>query len=87
MNRVPVFDHRFFGRYHESHCVYLGLAGARDGHRGRDGCLRRQEAGSAGLRGAELLTFRSARILVGATVFMIGVLTGAGIAALMMPPV
>jgi hypothetical protein len=39
------------------------------------------------LRGAELLTIRPVRIAMGATVFMIGVLTGAGIAAWMMPPV
>jgi hypothetical protein len=39
-----------------------------------------------GLRGAELL-IRPARIVMGATVFMIGVLAGAGIAAWMAPPV
>jgi hypothetical protein len=37
--------------------------------------------------GAELLTIRPMRIAMGATVFLIGVLTGAGIAAWMMPPV
>jgi hypothetical protein len=34
-----------------------------------------------------LLTLRPARIVMGATVFVIGVLTGAGIAAWMMPPI
>jgi hypothetical protein len=38
------------------------------------------------LRGAELL-INPARILIGATVFVVGVLAGAGIAAWMMPPV
>jgi hypothetical protein len=42
---------------------------------------------SVGLWGAELLTMRAAFIVMGATVFMIGVLTGAGIAAWVMPPV
>jgi hypothetical protein len=46
----------------------------------------KEAASSIGLRGAELLT-RPARIVMGATVFMIGVLTGAGVAAWMMPPV
>jgi hypothetical protein len=53
------------------------------------------EANSDGLRGAELRTFQRARTVVGATVlvvgvsatvFVIGALTGAGIAAWMMPP-
>jgi hypothetical protein len=39
------------------------------------------------LRWAELLTFGAVRIVMGATVFVIGVLTGAGIAALVMPPI
>jgi hypothetical protein len=34
-----------------------------------------------------LLTIRPARTAMGATVFLIGVFTGAGIAAWMMPPV
>jgi precorrin-2 methylase len=42
---------------------------------------------SVGLWGAELLTIRAARIMLAATVFVIGVLTGAGVAAWMMPPV
>jgi hypothetical protein len=54
------------------------------------------EASSVGSRGAELRTIQQARIVVGATVlvigvsatvFVIGALTGAGIAAWMMPPV
>jgi hypothetical protein len=54
------------------------------------------EASSVDLRGAELRTIQQARIVVGATVlvigvsaavFVIGALTGAGIAAWMMPPV
>jgi hypothetical protein len=47
----------------------------------------KEVASSIGLLGAQLLTIESARIVVGATVFVIGVLTGAGIAAWMMPPV
>jgi hypothetical protein len=39
-----------------------------------------------GLRGAELL-IRPARIVMGATVFVIGVLADVGIAAWMMPPI
>jgi hypothetical protein len=42
---------------------------------------------SVGLRGAGLLTIRPMRFAMGATVFVIGVLTGVGIAAWMMPPV
>ena len=44
-------------------------------------------ASSVGLWGAELLPVQVARIVMGATVFVIGVLTGAGVAAWMMPPV
>ena len=47
----------------------------------------KEGASSVGLRGAGLLTIRPMRIAMGATVFVIGVLTGAGIAAWMMPPV
>jgi hypothetical protein len=47
----------------------------------------KEGASSVGLRGARLLTIRPMRIAMGATVFVIGVLTGAGIAAWMMPPV
>jgi hypothetical protein len=35
----------------------------------------------------ELLTIRPVRIMIGATVFMMGVLSGAGIAMWVMPPV
>jgi hypothetical protein len=35
----------------------------------------------------ELLTIRPVRIMIGATVFMMGILSGAGIAMLVMPPV
>jgi hypothetical protein len=42
---------------------------------------------SVGLPWTGLLTVRPMRIAMGATVFVIGVLTGAGIAAWMMPPV
>jgi hypothetical protein len=52
---------------------------------GRD--IVKEGAISAGLWGAEWLTIPPTRIAMGATVFMIGVLTGAGIAAWMMPPV
>jgi hypothetical protein len=37
--------------------------------------------------GAELLIFQPARVVIGATVFMMGILSGAGIAMLVMPPV
>jgi hypothetical protein len=47
----------------------------------------KEGAGSVGLWGAGLLTMRPAFIVMGATVFVIGVLTGAGVAAWMMPPV
>jgi hypothetical protein len=48
--------------------------------RGREGGLR-----EAGL--LELLTIQPARIMIGATVFMMGILSGAGIAMWVMPPV
>jgi hypothetical protein len=35
----------------------------------------------------ELLTIQPARIMIGATVFMMGIVSGAGIAMLVMPPV
>jgi hypothetical protein len=35
----------------------------------------------------ELLTIQRVRIMIGATVFMMGILSGAGIAMLVMPPV
>jgi hypothetical protein len=48
----------------------------------------KEGASSVGLWGAELLTMlRPACIAMGATVFVIGVLAGAGVAAWMMPPV
>ena len=47
----------------------------------------KEGASSVGLWGAELLTMRPAWMVMGATVFVIGVLTGAGVAAWMMPPV
>jgi hypothetical protein len=46
-----------------------------------------KEPGSAGLRGSKLLTIRLARVVAGATVFIVGVLAGAGAAAWMIPPV
>jgi hypothetical protein len=58
------------------------VAGPCDGERDRDDHLCK-----VGVRGAELLTIPPMRIAMGATVFLIGVLTGAGIAAWMMPPV
>ena len=54
--------------------VWYGIA------RGREGGL--QEAGLL-----ELLTIQPARIMIGATVFMMGILSGAGIAMWVMPPV
>jgi hypothetical protein len=54
--------------------------------RGGEGSVR-EGAISVGLRGAGLLTIRPMRIAMGAAVFVIGVLSGAGIAAWMMPPV
>ena len=53
---------------------------------GGEGIVK-EGVGSVALRGVELLTIPPARIVMGAAVFMIGVLTGAGIAAWMMPPV
>jgi hypothetical protein len=47
----------------------------------------KEGASSFGLRRAELLIIRPVRLVMGATVFVIGALTGAGIAAWMMPPV
>jgi hypothetical protein len=46
----------------------------------------KEGASSVGLWGAELLTIRPMRIAMGATVFVIGVLAGAGVAAWIMPP-
>jgi hypothetical protein len=54
--------------------VWYGIA------RGREGGLQ-----GAGL--LELLTIQPARIMIGATVFMVGILSGAGIAMWVMPPV
>jgi hypothetical protein len=54
--------------------VWYGIA------RGREGGLL-----EAGL--LELLTIQPVRIMIGATVFMMGILSGAGIAMLVMPPV
>jgi hypothetical protein len=53
---------------------------------GGEGSVK-EGASSVGLRGAELLAIQPMRIAMGATVFLIGILTGAGIAAWMMPPV
>jgi hypothetical protein len=53
---------------------------------GGEGIVK-EGVGSVALRGVELLTIPPALIVMGAAVFMIGVLTGAGIAAWMMPPV
>jgi hypothetical protein len=74
------------GGYHENHCAYRRLVGACDGHRGRDGRFGTEGASSAGLRRPELLTRRPFRTAIGVTVFMFGVLAGAGIAAWVMPP-
>jgi hypothetical protein len=51
------------------------------------GIARRREGGlqEAGL--LELLTIQPARIMMGATVFMMGILSGVGIAMWIMPPV
>jgi hypothetical protein len=40
-----------------------------------------------GLRGSTLLIIRPARVVTGATVFVIGILAGASIAMWVMPPV
>jgi hypothetical protein len=64
------------------HHAHHRVAGPCDGGRDRDDRLRK-----VGLRGAELLTIQPMRIAMGATVFLIGVFTGAGIAAWMMPPI
>jgi hypothetical protein len=54
--------------------VWYGIA------RGREGGLL-----EAGL--LEMLTSQPARIMIGAAVFMMGILSGAGIAMWVMPPV
>jgi hypothetical protein len=69
-------------KYGGGHNAHHRFAGPCDGERDRNGRLCK-----VGLRGAKLLTIRPMRIAMGATVFLIGVLTGAGIAAWMMPPV
>jgi hypothetical protein len=71
----------------EDHHAYRRVAQSRDRKRRCDDCLGKEGACFIGLRGAELLMIRPAAIVVGAAVFMIGVLSGAGIAAWMMPPV
>jgi hypothetical protein len=62
--------------HHAHHCI------ARPGGRERRGndCLGKQGTRSVGLWGAELLMIGPARIVMGAAVFMIGVLPGAAIA-------
>jgi hypothetical protein len=69
--------------HHARHCV----VGARDGQRRRDDYLCEEGTGFVGLRGPKLLIIRPARVVMGATVFVIGVLTGAGIAMWVLPPV
>jgi hypothetical protein len=87
-NRRFLNNHSRVGRkYHEDHHGHDCVAGACDGERDRDDRLYQEGACSAGLRGTKLLTIRPGRVLMGATVFVFGVLTGAGIAAWMMPPV
>jgi hypothetical protein len=76
-----------FGGYDENHGCYFCPADACDGHRGRDGCVRTQGAGPAGLRRPELLTVGAARVVTGAAVFLIGVIAGAGVAMWVVPPV
>jgi hypothetical protein len=71
----------------EDHHAHHRVARSCDRERRRNDCLGKEGARSVGLRGAELLTIRPTRIATGATVFLIGVLTGAGIAAWMMPPI
>jgi hypothetical protein len=51
--------------------------------RHRSGTRRRLAGGGI----LELLTIQPARIMIGATVFMMGILSGAGIAMWVMPPV
>jgi hypothetical protein len=74
-------------KYREDYHAHHRVARYCDRERRRNDCLGKEGARSVGLRGAELLTIRPARIAMGAAVFMIGVLTGAGIAAWMMPPI
>jgi hypothetical protein len=71
----------------EDHHAYRRFAQSCDRERRCDDCLGKKGACFIGLRGAELLMIRPAAVVMGAAVFMIGVLSGAGIAAWMMPPV
>jgi hypothetical protein len=71
----------------EDHYAHRRVAWSCDRERRRNDCLDKEGARSVGLRGTELLMIRPAYIVMGAAVFMIGVLGGAGIAAWMMPPV
>jgi hypothetical protein len=75
------------GRHRESHRAYRRIACARHGERIRNGRLCEEGAGFAGLRGPELLTSRPIRAAISVTVFVFGVLAGAGLAAWVMPPI
>jgi hypothetical protein len=75
------------GGTRENHRAYRCVAGAGDGQRVRNVGLRQEGAGSAGLRRPQLLTSRPIRAAIGVTVFVFGVLAGAGLAAWMMPPI
>jgi hypothetical protein len=74
-------------KYREDHHAHHRVARPCDRERRRDDCLGKEGARSVGLRGAELLMIRPARVVMCAAVFTIGVVTGAGIAAWMMPPI
>jgi hypothetical protein len=85
--RLEISRCLLLGGYDENHGCYFCPADACDGRRRRDGCVRTQGTGSACLRRAELLTVGPARVVMGAAVFVIGVLGGAGVAMWVIPPV
>jgi hypothetical protein len=59
-------EHSPFGRkYRENHRPHHCVAGACDGHRDGNDCLRTEGTDSTGLRRSELLTRRPAHVVVG----------------------
>jgi hypothetical protein len=76
------------GEYHENHHLYPGVAGVCAVHGDGNGCFCAYAAGrSVRFRQSELLKSRPARVVIGAAVFTLGILAGAGIAAWLVPPV
>jgi hypothetical protein len=79
----PPVGRKYREDHHADHCI--ARLGGRE--RRRNDCLGKEGTRSVGLRGAELLMIRPARIVMGAAVFMIGVSPAPGIAAWIMSPV